>query len=107
MQFTDTVNMAERIEQGIRNGRISIPNKNRGFEGKKKDVNHIECGYRAKKNHFQNYSSPNPSSWIANINFNSHFLVKKTETKSNQVNNQAENRPRKNYEITQEQLSLL
>ena len=34
-QFTDAVAVAERIEQGIKNGRISAPIEKRGFAGKK------------------------------------------------------------------------
>jgi hypothetical protein len=35
--------VAECIEQEIRSGRIFIPTKNKGFGGKKKDVDHIEA----------------------------------------------------------------
>ena len=34
--------VAERIEQGVKSSRISTPVEKKGFEGKKKDVNHVE-----------------------------------------------------------------
>jgi hypothetical protein len=41
-QFTDAVAVAERIEQGMKSGRIFAPTEKRGFEGKKKEVDHVE-----------------------------------------------------------------
>jgi len=41
-QFTDIVVVCERIEQGVKSGRIYAPTKKRGFE--RKEVNHVEDG---------------------------------------------------------------
>jgi hypothetical protein len=62
-QFTDVVVVCERIEQGVKSGRISTPTEKRGFE--RKEVHHVEDGYRGRKNSSQNYHT---SSQIANIN---------------------------------------
>jgi len=60
--FTNSVVMAKRIEQGIRSDRIFVPTKKKRFEGKKKDVDYIEGGYKDKKNH----NTLSNSSQIAN-----------------------------------------
>jgi len=95
-KFIYIVAMAEHTEQGIKSDRIFAPTENRGFEGKKQDVDHIKVGYTSNKNKFQNYNTPSPSSQIANINFNSYFPIKKPKTQNNQVENQS----RKNYQRT-------
>ena len=77
-QFTDAVAVAERIEQGIKSGRIPSPMEKKGFSGKRKEVDHIEGGYKGKNNQFPK-CNPSPSQ-IANINFNSPFCTKKTRT---------------------------
>jgi hypothetical protein len=41
-QFTDAVVVCERIEQGVKSGRISAPTEKRGFE--RKEVHHVEDG---------------------------------------------------------------
>jgi hypothetical protein len=61
-QFTNVVVVCERIEQGVKSGRISAPTKKRFFE--RKEVNHVEDGYKSRKNASQNYHTP---SQIANI----------------------------------------
>jgi hypothetical protein len=61
-QFTNVVAVCERIEQGVKSGRISAPTKKNGFEGK--EVNHVGDGYRGRKNPSQNYHTP---SQITNI----------------------------------------
>ena len=63
-QFTDAVAVAERIEQGIRSGRISALVEKKGFKGKRRD---FEDDYKGRNNELQSYH--NPSSQIANINF--------------------------------------
>jgi hypothetical protein len=68
--------VAECIEQGVKNGRISAPVKKKGFKGKRWEVDHIKGGYKGKKNQFQNYHTP-PQ--IANINFNPSFPTRKPE----------------------------
>jgi len=61
-QFTDAVVVCERIEQGVKSGRISAPIEKRGFE--MKEVNHVEDDYKGRKNSSQNYHT---LSQIANI----------------------------------------
>jgi hypothetical protein len=65
-QFTDAMVVCERIEQGVKNGRISVPAEKRGFE--KKEVNHVGDDYKGRKNTFKNY---HPPSQITNINSSS------------------------------------
>ena len=55
-QFTDAVIVCERIEQGVKSGRISTPTEKRGFE--RKEVHHVEDGYMGKNNTSQNYHTP-------------------------------------------------
>jgi hypothetical protein len=47
-QYTDVVVVYERIEQGVKSGRISTPTEKRGFE--RKEVNHVGDDYRGRKN---------------------------------------------------------
>jgi hypothetical protein len=49
--FYDAVRIAERIEQGIRSGRIMEPVEKKGFVGKRKEteVNGLEGSYKGKK----------------------------------------------------------
>jgi hypothetical protein len=54
--------VAESIKQRIRSAIISTLIEKKTFEGKKKDVDYIKGCYKDKKNHFQNYSPPNPLS---------------------------------------------
>jgi hypothetical protein len=61
-QFTDAVVVYEHIEQGIKSGRISTPTEKRGFE--RKEVHHVEDGYRGRKNSFQNYHTPSQIAYI-------------------------------------------
>ena len=76
-QFTDAVAVAERIEQGIKSGRISTPTEKKGFSGKRKEIDHIESGYKGRNIQFLKY---NPSSsQVSNINFNSPFSTKRPE----------------------------
>jgi len=78
-QFTNVVAVAERIEQGVKSGRISASVEKKGFEGKRKEVDHIEGSYRGRKNPFQKYHTPSFSPQIANINLNSSFPTRKSE----------------------------
>jgi len=79
-QFTDAVAVAERIEQGVKSGIIFAPTEKRGFEGKKKEVDHI----KGRKNPFQKYHTPSSSPQIANINFNSSFTSRKPKPQTKQ-----------------------
>jgi hypothetical protein len=78
-QFTDVVVVAECIKQGVRSDIIFAPIKKKGFERKKKEVDHVEGSYRGKKNQFPNYRTPSPSSQIVIINFNPLFPTRKLE----------------------------
>jgi len=78
-QFTDVVVVAERIEQGVKSGRISAPVEKRGFEGKRKEVDHVEGSYKGRKNPFQKYHTPSPSPQISNVNLNLTFPTRKPE----------------------------
>jgi len=82
-QFTDVVAMAQRIEQGVRSGRISAPVEKKGFEGKRREVDHVESGFRGKKKQFQNYHI---SLQIANNNFNPSFPTRKPEPQIKKLN---------------------
>jgi hypothetical protein len=55
-QFTDVVVVCERIEQGVKSGRIFAPIEKRGF--RMKEVNHVGDDYRGRKNSSQNYHTP-------------------------------------------------
>jgi hypothetical protein len=79
-QFTDAVAVAERVEQGVKSGRIFTPTEKRGFESKKKQVDHVE----GRKNQFQKYHTPSSSPQIANINFNFSFASRKPEPQTKQ-----------------------
>jgi hypothetical protein len=72
--FYDAVRIAERIEQGIRSGRIAKPIEKRGFVGKKKEieVNNLEDSYKGKGKNYQNYQIP--TSQITSINFSKPFI---------------------------------
>ena len=48
-QFTDVVAVAERIERGIRSGRILVPMEKNNFEGERKVVEHFEDDYEGRK----------------------------------------------------------
>jgi len=88
-QFTDVVVVCERIEQGVKSGRISAPTKKRGFE--RKEVNHVGDDCRGRKNSSQNYHTP---SQVADI--------KELEPQNFQAKSQIEN-----YQKVQEQLPSL
>jgi len=99
-QFTDIVVIVKRIKQEIRSGRIFMPIEKNAFRGKK-EVDLIESGCKSKKGQFQNYNTPSSSSQIANINFNSQFPKEELNPKlpqNNQIKNQTENFPMKNYQ---------
>ena len=106
-QFTDAVAVAERIEQGVKSGRISAPMEKKGFGVRKREIDHVESSYQSKKGQFQRYNTPSLSSQIANTNFNFPTPTKKPEPQNYQINNQAESFPQKNYQRTQEQLPPL
>jgi hypothetical protein len=106
-QFIDVVAVAERIEQGVKSGRISAPMEKKGFGVKNREIDHIESSYKSKKSQFQRYNTQSSSSQIANTNFNFPIPARKLEPQNHQVKNQAKSFPKKNYQRTQEQLPLL
>jgi len=55
--FTDVVAVAERIEQKVKSGRISMSTEKTSFEVRRKEGDHVEGGYMGRKNQFQNYHS--------------------------------------------------
>ena len=73
----------------------------KGFGGKRKEVDHIEGGYKGKNTRFPKY---NPSSsQVANINFNSPFSTKRPENQiGNLPKNQIRSFPKKSYQKPQE-----
>jgi len=78
-QFTDAVVVAERIEQGVKSGRIYAPMEKKGFGVKKREIDHIESSYKSKKGQFQRYNTQSSSSQIANTNFNFPIPARKLE----------------------------
>jgi len=103
-QFTNVVAVAERIEQGVKSGRISAPVEKRGFKGKKKEVDHVE----GMKKPFQKYHTPSFSPQIANINLNSSFPTRKFEpqTKHQRAQEQLPPLPLPLNEMYQKLLSI-
>jgi len=107
-QFTDAVAITEHIEQGVKNGRIFAHMEKKGFEGKRKEVNYVESGYRGRKNPFQNYHTPSPSPQISNINLNPTLPTRKPEpqTKHQRVQEQLPPLPLPLNEMYQKLLSI-
>ena len=95
-QFTNIAAVAERIEQGVRSGKIYAPTEKKGFKGKRREVDHVEGDYRVKKYQFQNYHT---LPQIANINFNPSFPTRKPDP---QIKNQT-----KSFQRVLEQLPPL
>jgi hypothetical protein len=98
--FYDVVRVAERIEQGIKAGRIAEPLEKKGFMGRKRegDINNLEGGYKGKNINYQNPQMPTPHS--TNINFAKPF-------QTNRTNYQPNNYQRPNTKYPSEQLPPL
>ncbi|XP_034903465.1 uncharacterized protein [Populus alba] len=97
--FYDVVRIAERIEQGIRSGRIAEPLEKRGFIGKKKEIEVNNLERRSK-----NYQIPTPR--VTNINFSKP----PTPNQPNQMKfpaNNHNNYQRKDKQPSEEQLPPL
>jgi len=79
-QFTNDVVVAERIEQGVKSGRISAPAEKKGFKGMRREVDHVEGGYKGRRNQSQNYHTPSPppQTLISTL----HFLPKNLSQKT-------------------------
>ncbi|XP_073259781.1 uncharacterized protein [Populus alba] len=86
--FYDDVRVAERIEQGIKAGRISEPLEKKGFVGRKRegDVNNLEGEYKGKKVNYQNPQIPTHQ--FANMNFAKPFNTNRANPQPNNQNNQ-------------------
>ena len=101
--FYDAVNIAKRIEQGIKAGRIAEPLEKKGFIGRKRegDVNNLEGWYKGKR--VDSHNPQIPTSQFSHMNFSKSFSPNRTNNQSNNQNNHR--RPNTKY-IT-EQLSPL
>ena len=85
--FYDVVRIAERIEQGIKAGRIVEPLQTKGFIGRKMEghVNHFEGGSNGKM--VDSYNPQIPTSHVAHINFNKLFSPNRANNQPNNQNN--------------------
>ncbi|XP_073264252.1 uncharacterized protein [Populus alba] len=97
--FYDVVRIAERIEQGIRSGRIAEPIEKRGFIGKKKEneLNNLEG--RSK-----NYQTP--TTQVTSINFAKPSIPNQPNQTKFPANNQS-NYQRRDNRPSEEQLPPL
>jgi len=100
-QFTNTMVVCERIEQGVKSERISALTEKRGFE--RKEVNHVEDGYMGRKNSSQNYHTP---SQIANIKKPEPFQAKSQIDNYHKVQEQLPPLPLPLNEMCQKLLSI-
>jgi hypothetical protein len=93
--FYDAVRIAERIEQGIKAGRIIEPLETKGFIGRKMKgpVNNFEGGSNDKIT--DSYNPQIPTSHVAHINFNKSFSPNRANNQSNIQNN--DQRPNTRY----------
>jgi hypothetical protein len=56
-QFTNIIVVANRIYQGVRGCRISVPIEKKCSEGKKKQVDHVKVAIRVQSYHTLSLSS--------------------------------------------------
>ena len=84
--FYDVVRIADRIEQGIKAGRIIEPLETKGFIGRKMKglVNNFEGGSNDKIT--DSYNPQIPTSHVAHINFNKPFSLNRANDQSNTQN---------------------
>ena len=101
--FYDAVRITERIEQGIKAGRIAEPLEKKGFIRRKRedDINSLEGGYKAKR--VDSYNPQIPTSQFTHMNIGQPFSPNRTNNQSNNQNNHQ--RPSTRY--TPEQLPPL
>ena len=104
--FFDAVRIAERIEQGIRSGRIMEPAEKRGFIGKRKEVevNNLEDRYKGKEKNYKSYQTPTPQT--TNINFSKPTSPNQPFYQKFPAHNQ-NNFQRRDYQQPEEQLPPL
>jgi hypothetical protein len=71
--FYDAVRIAERIEQGIKAGRIAEPLEKKGFIRRKRegDINSLEGGYKGKR--VDSYNPQVPTSQFSHMNISQPF----------------------------------
>ena len=101
--FYDAVCIAERIEQGIKVGRIAKPLEKKGFIGRKRedDINNLKGGYKGKR-----VDSHNPqvsTSQFSHMNYSEPFPPNRTNNQSTNQNHHQ----RPNTRYTSEQLPSL
>jgi len=86
--FYNAARIAERIEQGIKAGRIAELLEKKGFIGRKieGDVNNLEGEYKGKR--VDSHNPQIPTSHVAHMNFSKPFPPNRT---NNQSNNQRPN----------------
>jgi len=101
--FYDTVRIAERIEQGIKTGRIVEPLEKKGFIGRKRedDINSLEGGYKGKR--VDSYNPQVPTSQFSHMNISQPFPPNRTNNQSNNQNHHQ----RPNTRYTSEKLPSL
>ncbi|XP_034932830.1 uncharacterized protein [Populus alba] len=97
--FYDVVRIAERIEQGIRSGRIAEPLEKRGFIGRKKEIEVNNLERRSK-----NYQIPTPR--VTSINFSKPPTPNQPNPVKFPANNH-HNYQRKDKQLSEEQLPPL
>jgi len=104
--FYDAVRIAERIEQGIRSGRIAEPIEKKGFIGNKKEieVNNLEDSYKGKGKNYQNYQTP--TSQITSINFSKPSISNQPHQTKFPANNQNNYQRRDNRQLEEQLPSL-
>jgi hypothetical protein len=88
--FYDAVRITERIEQGIKAGRIAEPLEKKGFIGRKResDVNNLKGGYKGKRVDSHNSHNPQiPASQFSHMNFSQPFSPSRTNNYSYNQNN--------------------
>jgi hypothetical protein len=87
--FYDAVRIAERIEQGIKAGRIAEPLEKKGFIGRKRegDINSLEGGYKGKR--VDSYNPQVPTSQFSHMNISQPFPPNRTNNQSNNQNHHA------------------
>jgi len=80
------VRIAERIEQGIKAGRIAEPLEKKGFIGRKRegDINSLEGGYKGKR--VDSYNPQAPTSQFSHMNISQPFPPNRTNNQSNNQN---------------------
>jgi hypothetical protein len=93
--FYDAVRIAERIEQGIKAGRIAEPLETKGFIGRKMEGHIYDFEDGSKGKIVDSLNPQIPTSHVAHINFNKPFSSNRANNQSNNQNN--DQRPNTRY----------